>query len=267
MIKISNLFYPKFKSNLLRLGRNFDGRYIVEKNSIKQSEILLSFGLSDDWTFEEDYSKLGENKVYCYDYSVNIRFWLVSFLKSLISIVLFRDPIKNFRKLFDYVEYKSFFNSKKNFHYKKFISPSSMKKNLFKDNVHLSLNDIVKKIEKNFFLKIDIEGSEYRILKEIIQNSSKINGLVIEFHDFDLHYKVVQNFINNFELELIHVHVNNYGSINQEGLPSVVELSFASQNFLDKKEKNDKSYPDSKLDMPNNKDLIDQDITFIEDNG
>ena len=110
MIKISNLFYPKFKSNLLRLGRNFDGGYIVEKNSIKQSEILLSFGLSDDWTFEEDYSKLGENKVYCYDYSVNIRFWLVSFLKSLISIVLFRDPIKNFRKLFDYVEYKSFFD-------------------------------------------------------------------------------------------------------------------------------------------------------------
>ena len=58
------------------------------------------------------------------------------------------------------------------------------------------------------------------------------------------------------------MHVNNYGSINQEGLPSVVELSFASQNFLDKKEKNDKSYPDFKLDMPNNKDLIDQDITF-----
>ena len=38
MIKISNLFYPKFKSNLLRLGRNFDGGYIVEKialNSLK----------------------------------------------------------------------------------------------------------------------------------------------------------------------------------------------------------------------------------------
>ena len=53
---------PIYETDLVRVGNNFDGGYIVEKNSIKQSEILLSFGLSDDWTFEEDYSKLAENK-------------------------------------------------------------------------------------------------------------------------------------------------------------------------------------------------------------
>lgn len=62
MIRIPNLFYPKFKCDLVRLGKNFDGGYIVEKNSINESEILLSFGLSDDWTFEEAYSSLGEKK-------------------------------------------------------------------------------------------------------------------------------------------------------------------------------------------------------------
>ena len=262
MIKISNLFYPKFKCDLTRLGKNFDGGYIVEKNSITKSEVLLSFGLSDDWTFEEDYSRLGNNKVYCYDYSVNRRFWFVNFIKSFLNIFLLRNPIKNFQKLFDYIKYKSFFNSKNNFHYKKFISPSSMKKNLFEDNIHVGLNDIIKKIEKNFFLKIDIEGSEYRILDEIIENSNKINGLVIEFHDFDLHYNLIQKFINNFELDLIHIHVNNYGTINKEGLPSVIELSFASSNFLEKNDKNDKSYPQTSLDMPNNKDLVDHKISF-----
>ena len=50
-------------------------------------------------------------------------------------------------------------------------------------------------------------------MNEILENSSKINGLVIEFHDFDLHYNYIQNFINKFELELIHIHVNNYGII------------------------------------------------------
>ena len=262
MIKISNLFYPKFKCDLIRLGKNFDGGYIVERNSIKNSEILLSFGLSDDWTFEEAYSNLGNNKIYCYDYSVNTRFWFVNFIKSVLNILLLRDPLINFQKLFNYVKYKTFFNSKKNFHHKKFISPNSMKKNLFDNNVHTSLNDIANKIEKNFFLKIDIEGSEYRILNEILENSSKINGLVIEFHDFDLHYTSIQNFINKFELELIHIHVNNYGIINKDGLPSVVELSFASSNFFEKNKKNDKSYPDPNLDMPNNKELIDNEISF-----
>ena len=115
MIKISNLFYPKFKCDLIRLGKNFDGGYIVERNSIKNSEILLSFGLSDDWTFEEAYSNLGNNKIYCYDYSVNTRFWFVNFIKSVLNILLLRDPLINFQKLFNYVKYKTFFNSKKIF--------------------------------------------------------------------------------------------------------------------------------------------------------
>ena len=62
MIVISKYFYPKTNCNLLRLGNKNDGGYVVEKNSIKNSEILLSFGLSDDWSFESDFSKLGKKK-------------------------------------------------------------------------------------------------------------------------------------------------------------------------------------------------------------
>ena len=35
--------------------------------------------------------------------------------------------------------------------------------------------------EKNF-LKIDIEGSEYEIIEDIIDHSQKISVLIIEFH-------------------------------------------------------------------------------------
>ena len=52
MIVISKIFYPKNNCSLIRLGNNNDGGYVVEENSIKNSEILLSFGLSDDWSFE-----------------------------------------------------------------------------------------------------------------------------------------------------------------------------------------------------------------------
>jgi hypothetical protein len=262
MINISKFFYPKNDCNLIRLGNKNDGGYVVEENSVRNSEILLSFGLSDDWSFESDFSKLGKKKIYTYDYSVNLRFWIVNFIKSLINILLFREPLSNIKKLLEFYNYKSFFNNKTNFHYKKFISPLSMKKNMLNNNFITDLNRIFKDLEKNIFLKIDIEGSEYRILDQIIDNSKKINGLVIEFHDFDLHQKVIEKFLSDLDLKLVHLHVNNFGTINNEGIPSAVELTFSSREFISNNLNNDKIYPVVNLDKPCNKNEIDHKIIF-----
>ena len=89
MIIISKFFYPKYNCNLIRLGNTNDGGYVVEENSIKNSEILLSFGLSDDWSFESDFSNLGKKKIYTYDYSVNARFWIINFIN--FSIFFFKS--------------------------------------------------------------------------------------------------------------------------------------------------------------------------------
>lgn len=262
MIVISKIFYPKNNCSLIRLGNNNDGGYVVEENSLKNSEILLSFGLSDDWSFESDFSNLGKKKIYTYDYSVNARFWVVNFIKTLINIFLFKDFSSNIKNLFQYFKYKSFFNNINNFHYKKFIAPSSMKKNILNDNLIIDVNDIMEKIDKKIFLKIDIEGSEYRILDQILNNANKINGLVIEFHDFDLHQKIIKNFIGGFELKLVHMHVNNFGTIDKDGVPSVVELTFSSVEFTNNDLINDKIYPVENLDNPCNKNDIDHKIIF-----
>jgi len=153
MINISKIFYPKNDCNLIRLGNENDGGYIVEENSVRSSEILISFGLSDDWSFESDFSKLGEKKIYTYDYSVNLRFWIVNFIKSLINIFLLREPLNNIKKLKEFYSYKSFFDKKNNFHYKKFISPKSMRKNMLDNNFITDLDNILKNLEKNFFFK------------------------------------------------------------------------------------------------------------------
>ena len=44
---------------------------------------------------------------------------------------------------------------------------------MLNNNFITDLDNILKNLEKNFFLKIDIEGSEYRILDQIIKNSKK----------------------------------------------------------------------------------------------
>ena len=45
---LSKVLKPKHLYDLIRLGRNNDGGYLVEKNSLKVSKALISFGLSFD---------------------------------------------------------------------------------------------------------------------------------------------------------------------------------------------------------------------------
>ena len=101
----------------------------------------------------------------------------------------------------------------------------------------------------NLFLKIDIEGNEYRILEDLIANKEKITGLVIEFHHCDIHIGRIKSFVERFKIPLVHIHANTRGILTEDnGLPLVLEMTFS---------KNAKLGTDSilphKFDMPNTK--------------
>ena len=85
----------------------------------------------------------------------------------------------------------------------------------------------ISRYKKDIFLKIDIEGSEYRILNDILDIEKNLIGMIIEFHDVDLHLERIENFIKHLKyLKLIHIHPNNYGVINSENIPALLELTF-----------------------------------------
>ena len=52
-----NFLRPIKNSNLIRLGRNLDGGYIVDSSIIQKCDTLITFGLGPDWSFELDYIK------------------------------------------------------------------------------------------------------------------------------------------------------------------------------------------------------------------
>jgi hypothetical protein len=226
-------FKPKHKYNLIRIGRNNDGGYLVEKDSILKSNSLVSFGIGFDWTFEKDFFNYRKIPIHCYDHTLKYsyvkkfsRHSLFSLLKpSMWRLGAFKELKK---KIFLYKDYKNFFKEDV-VHFRSAIGIG------FK---RIRLKEIFDRIRQNpIFLKIDIEGSEYRILEEIIEFQKFICGVVIEFHDIDLHEDKILNFINNFKLKLVHVHAQNPGGqqyLTESGDPTQLEMTFSNvENFLD----------------------------------
>lgn len=113
---------------------------------------------------------------------------------------------------------------------------------------------------KNIFLKMDIEGYEYKWLDCLEEKHLKsISQLAIEFHGFERSLPYIERL--NKTHKLIHFHGNNYGStVSYEGLtlPNVYEATFLRSKKL---ELNKDPLP-SKLDMPNNPNHPDINLNF-----
>lgn len=210
-MSLDKIFKPVANYELIRLGRSNDGGYLIGKNSIDNSEHLISMGLDLDWSFEEDFKKKKDKiNVICFDNNLDKKFILKKIVIQII-LIIFNQNLKYLISLIkNYINFNIFLKKVK--YNKKKITYGDILK--IQNNIN------------NIFFKIDIEGSEYRILDELIKIKNKITGIVIEFHDIDLHRSKIKNFINNIGLKLVHIHPNNYGGLNKFGDPYLLELTF-----------------------------------------
>jgi hypothetical protein len=251
--------YQIRSSNLIRVGPKTDGGYIIDRRILNKSKILITCGLNDDWEFERDYLKKNQKtQINAYDHTVNKRFWLSRFKKDIISLLLFKKlKINKILDVFKYLDYRLFFrNNNKHFE----------KKIVFKkrNGNETTIPDILANYNE-IFLKVDIEGDEYKILNDIKRNSSKIIFLVIEFHDVDKNIKKIKNFIKKLDLKIIHIHGNNYGGLDKSNNPKVIELSLLNSKKIKlKKILSKRNYPINDLDYKNFKRRSDIEIKFNE---
>lgn len=224
-------------NDLIRVGNKNDGGYLVSKSDVIKTDLLIGLGISDDWSFESNFTKLNDVEVVAYDASIDFKFWI----KRGIIMTL-KNPF-NFYVIKKFLSYKKFFRGKHKL-IKKFVGLNTAA------DSHCSFEEILKNISsKNIFFKIDVEGSEYRFLNEIIKHQDRITGLVIELHDCDIHLEKIKEFINNFQLDLVHIHANNYSPLRySDKLPLVLELTFSryAQN-------SSINYLPHKFDKPNDK--------------
>jgi len=246
-------------SNLIRIGPKTDGGYVIDKRVINKTKILITCGLNDDWEFEKSFlQKKPNTKIIAFDHTVNRDFWVKRFKKDIIHFLLLKKlRISKIIDIFKFINYYHFFSKNRKHYIKKIVSND-------KNNKEITIPKILKKYEK-VFLKIDIEGDEYKILNDIKRNSNKIIFLIIEFHELNKNINKIKKFLKGLSLKIIHIHANNYGGVDKHNNPKVIELSLSNTrqikiNSIFSK----RNYPIINLDYKNLKRRNDINIKFDE---
>jgi pterin-4a-carbinolamine dehydratase len=255
MINLPIWLKPVTSTDLIRLGRKNDGGYLVQKNIISNKEIPVSFGVNDDWSFENDFLSLNKKcKIFLFDRSVSFFQILKLTAKNIFHLPNLVPLINSLQAIISY----HFFFSKKNVTFFPYFVGRQIKNESKK---LVECLDLIKTELKDIVIKVDIEGSEYRILDELVQNRELIDILIIEFHDIDLHLDSIEKFIKNFSFHIAHLHVNNYSKPDSNGLPKDIEITF--QKRLSSVDDNLESRYPLPIDMPSNRLNDDSIINWI----
>ncbi len=246
-------FRPLLSHSIIRLGRDFDGDYLLDQRDVQKSKALVSFGVNEDWSFEKEFCKGREIPVFAYDATLNVRYLVRRAWRSLIRLNPFAIA-RSFRAL---VDYPIFFSGNRR-HNRRYIGLDGVPGFTTLSSVMAEVKQ-QSGIESDIFMKIDIEGWEYRIFEELIEHGHRFTGLAIELHDVDIHLDKLESFIQRFPLKLIHVHANNYSPINGAGIPLAIECTFSASEPSGGHEAVALPHP---LDMPNKRNRAEVALSF-----
>ena len=259
-----NFLTPLRFQNLKRYGRNADGGYVCEDNIVKNTNILITFGMGPDWSFELDYIKDNSDvKIFMYDYTVTASPYIKDVWKYFRRFITFRGELKSFTdRLTILKNYLNFFKIKNvNFFPEKITYPVKNSIDTDIDKVFNRLDSNENTKGKSVILKSDIEGSEFEVIDGIVNYSNRIDALIFEFHWLDKNEEVFVDSIRKLQkfFDIAHIHGNNHCEKLNTGLPITLEMTLINKKYTPKNIEYINSFPVKGLDHPNNptkKDLV-----------
>lgn len=227
-----------------RVGSRNDGGYVIP-TQIPPIDLLISFGLGDNWSFEKDCLKLAiVKKCIVFDHTVGLSTFYGKFFTRLHKTPTEMKALA-FRLIVIF-RYFTDFSSAKLQHIKKEITRDS------NSSTSTNLAAIANEIPTvAFILKADIEGAEYEIIDQINNFSYRIPILILEFHHTDsLRFKFEESLDKlSHNYHICHTHINNFEGLASDGIPQAVEITFIHKNLCTPTKKID-LIPRQELDYP-----------------
>lgn len=228
-----NLSYlrPKIVNDLIRCGHKYDGGYVFPSSVLDRANILISFGIGLDTSFEVCLNKKRPNiTIHAYDHSVNsvnLFFWCIG---GVVRYLIGQTNLTESKMRFlEFRNYLTLFRGKnKHFHQRVCHTSVENKRDIIPTYVFHRISDF-----SNVILKMDIEGSEYSVIPDLLKFSNKMDLMIIEFHDTDKLRSLFEEQINAIResFNIVHLHGNNCAGIASDGLPVVLEITFLNKRF------------------------------------
>jgi hypothetical protein len=215
--------------DLVRLGRQNDGGYVVPRRIIETADSILALGVYDDWSFESAAEKLNPSlRVDAYDHSISRKRFLREFWIDAIRLIKRRTSLADVRGRLAIVRsYDAFFTGP-NRHFAQKVTNRPANEN------EVDLTSALDRLAgRSVFVKMDIEGSEYRVFQQLVTNEDRIVGACIEFHDVEPLRPVFDMAIDALlsRYVIAHVHPNNYAQVADDGLPDALEITFVNRRL------------------------------------
>ncbi|MDR1952196.1 MAG: FkbM family methyltransferase [Elusimicrobiota bacterium] len=242
-------YYPIGLNDLIRLGKNWDGGYVVSQRQIDKTDILLSFGINKIDSFEEDFLKIKKVKLYAFNGAVSS-----GIIKQLRrnAIELFREAIVYFFKGYARKAKERFVHGRRDVkimnYFTKFLKPSKNYSfinkflNQFDDERFISFDNIFNQIlpppheikDLSIFVKMNIEGLEFDALSDMIPFFNKVNGLIVKFPYFIIKQKRFENIMDTFcqHFYITHICMIKCMVVDDLELPQELEITFINKDLV-----------------------------------
>jgi len=240
---------PYVVDDLARYGNQRDGGYLLPASVVAQIDAVLSFGLSTDWSLEHDLSAGHPDRIiHVYDHTVGARSFRRSLKNAFFKFLGGRTSLADLRARYQTdAGYRQFFTGNR-VHYRERVF--NRRDNANDATLALAFERLGG--ARNVFLKMDIEGGEYRVIPQISRFADRIAAIAIEFHDTDPLRPVFEAQVQALrdQFAIIHVHGNNIAGVAADGLPDALEVTFLNRRFAPSERQRDR-LPVPGLDLPN----------------
>lgn len=248
---------PVVVEDLERFGDLADGGYVMTLRMIANIDSLLSLGLGENWSFESTFSEINKNaSINIYDDTVSLSYFFRKSFNGVVKLLLLIESWASVQARFSRLSnYFSFwYRNPRNTHHQVRISRETFDQALSR----IPTDSIIG-------LKIDIEGSEWEILEQIITHQSRFGFILIEIHDFDSYVQQLKDFLDQLSgrLVLSHLHANNFQGLGKNGFPRVFEITLLRDREILAPRKYRNELPLVGMDVPNAKNRPDFKINFL----
>lgn len=259
-----NFLRPVVIEDLKRYGNKYDGGYVLPKSSIEKMDAMISMGINDDWSLESQISTIRpELHIDAYDHTISRRKFYREFRLEFYKLMFFRSNLsKVIRKFYVFHNYGKFFKGHVTHYPNRVYNRINYPYDITIDNIFSKLPSN----SKNIFLKMDIEGGEYRTLESIFTYADRIELLAIEFHDTYPFREKFSDLIKGLQkyFAIVHIHGNNDGGAAEDGLPETLEITMIRKSNIHEPIIYRNRLPLAELDAPNGQELPDLIMSFID---